>query len=509
MQLRASRVPCVLALLLGVLCIAAPANADSIGKVRFVKEADTGFEPQVRAPSPAQADWMRTHYWRQKTYAPYFDSRTSWYPNAWTYKDAYAIYAHGNGEVNADQHPNWVLKDAAGNRLYIPFGCQGGTCPQFAGDIGNPEFRAQWIAKAQGTLAAGAYRGLFVDDVNMELAVSNGNGENVAPIDPRTGKAMTLTDWRRYMAEFMEQISAAVRAAHPGIEVVHNAIWFDGHSDPSIQRALLTADTQNLERGVNDDFHDGHGQFALSTFFDHIDWLHARGTGVVLDSYADTQDAAEYNLAAYFLVATERDGFRTNYRTTPGDWWSAYDLDLGKPRGARRTWNGLLRRDFERGYVLVNLPGGAPKTVNLPAGTTGPDGSARAKVTLPAASGRVVVTRGGAATGSGPAGSSARSIELQSVPNPRLGTSAEPRLARAALVRGRVRGAAAGKVAVSVERKARGHWRTVRHARVHLRKARFARLFRHLPKGTYRVRAQHRQSRGRMAHSSRRFQVRH
>ena len=48
------------------------------------------------------------------------------------------------------------------------------------------------------------------------------------PIDPRTGQAMTEADWRRYMAEFTEQI----RAALPGKEIVHNAIWFAGHDDP-------------------------------------------------------------------------------------------------------------------------------------------------------------------------------------------------------------------------------------------------------------------------------------
>lgn len=507
MQLRASRVPCVLALLLGVFLIAAPAHADSIGKVRFVKEADAGFDNETRAPSPERAEWMRTHFWRQKTYAPYFDSRTSWYANAWTYKDAYAIYAHGNDAVNADEHPDWVLKDANGNRLYIPFNCQGGTCPQLAGDIGNPEFRAQWIVNAKATLAAGNYRGLFVDDVNMELAVSDGNGDNVAPIDPRTGTTMTLASWRRYMAEFMEEISAQVRAARPGTEIVHNAIWFVGHDDPFVQRALLAADTQNLERGVNDaGLQGGDGQFALNTLLDHIDWLHAHGKGVVLDSYADNQDAAEYNLAAYFLVATDRDGFRTNYRSTPDDWWSAYDVDLGQPRGPRHMWNGVLRRDFDNGYALVNLPGAASKTIALPADATGPDGARRAKVTLPAASGRVVLTSDRAPAGQPSTGAS---IVVQPVPNPRIGAPSKPRLARAALVRGRVRGAAKGRVVVSVQRKVHSRWHTVRHARVHIRKARFARLFRHLSKGTYRVRAEHRQPRGRMAHSSRHFRVRH
>ena len=46
----------------------------------------------------------------------------------------------------------------------------------------------------------------------MELRISDGNGNLQWPVDPRTGKAMTEAAWRRYMAEFMEQI----RARAPG-----------------------------------------------------------------------------------------------------------------------------------------------------------------------------------------------------------------------------------------------------------------------------------------------------
>ena len=70
--------------------------------------------------------------WRMNVFSPYFDSRTGWYPNGWVYDDAYAIYA---GEELASQHPEWILKDAAGNKLYIPFACSGGSCTQYAGHL--------------------------------------------------------------------------------------------------------------------------------------------------------------------------------------------------------------------------------------------------------------------------------------------------------------------------------------------------------------------------------------
>ena len=35
---------------------------------------------------------MAEHLWRMRTYAPYSTSASSWFPNAWTYRDLYAIY---------------------------------------------------------------------------------------------------------------------------------------------------------------------------------------------------------------------------------------------------------------------------------------------------------------------------------------------------------------------------------------------------------------------------------
>ena len=473
------------------VAVAASAKA---GQVRFVKEADSGFESYVRAPSAAQAQWMREHFFRQKTYAPYFDSRTSWYPNAWSYRDLYAIYTDGRDGGVAGQHPDWILKDPQGRRLYIPYACEGGTCPQYAADIGSPAFRSWWIDQAKQTLAHG-YKGLFVDDVNLLFKVSDGQGNEVAPLDPRTGQPMTATNWRRYMAEFVEQITREVKATHPDMEIAHNPIWFAGHDDPYTKRALLAADYIDLERGVSDNFSRGGGTYGLETFFTHVDWLHRNGKAVIYDSYADTQDAAEYNLAAYFLTAEDRDGFRTNYRHTPDNWWAAYDVELGAPTGPRTTWNGLLRRDFQNGYVLVNQPQNPTQTITHPADAHAPDNTPRTTTTLPPASGRVILTK---TTGGRP------SLVLEALARPSRGGRSKT------LVRGRVNRARKGRVAVAVSRRVGGGWRAVRRSSVKLTAGnRYRRVFRGLKPGTYKVQGHYLQSSGRVqARTSRRLRIR-
>ena len=248
------------------------ARLDPAGVVHYAKPATSSFDRYSRRPSARRQAWMRAHYWRMRAYSPYFDSRTRWYGNAWFYRDAYALF---RGRRPAREHPEWILRDGRGRRLYIPFDCERGSCPQYAADIGNPAFRAHWIAGARASLARG-YTGVFIDDVNMELRVSYGTGRAVAPRDPRTGKPMTLGAWRRYMADFMAQI----RRALPGAEIVHNALWFARDDDPQVRRQLLAADLIEIERGFEDaGLTGGDGRYGFGTLLGFIDRRHADGAG--------------------------------------------------------------------------------------------------------------------------------------------------------------------------------------------------------------------------------------
>jgi hypothetical protein len=365
---------------------AADSSSTAVGNVRFVKTANSSFDTYTGNPTAAQQAWMRSHYWRMVTYSPYFDSRLSWFPNAWTYKDLYAIY---NPSTLATQHPEWILKDAQGNPLYIPFACSNGTCTQYAADFGNPDFRAYWINAAKAQLAPG-YKGLYIDDVNMMWRVGNGAGQFVDPLDPRTGAAMTLSDWRRYMAEFTEQIKAAL----PNYEIVHNALWFAGDSDQYVQRELKSADWVGLERGINDSgITGGAGQYGVETFMNQIDWIHSQGRHVWFDgvvSNGSTSDL-EYGLAGYFLTSDGQDAIgNTPSGGTPGDWFAGYDASLGDATGARYQWNGVWRRDFTGGVVLLNEPGASTKTLALGGSFRNTAGATVTSVTLGAGAGAIL-----------------------------------------------------------------------------------------------------------------------
>ena len=343
---------------------AGPADSQTgAGVARFMRTTDPSFDVYTTNPGLPTQEWLQRHFWKMLVYSPYFDSRLSWYPNGFVYIDAYAIYT---GSALALEHPDWILTDAGGNKLYIPWGCSKGACPQYAADISNPTFREYWISRAAQTLAKG-YKGLFVDDVNMNFTVSDGSGNFVSPIDRTTGSAMTWDAWRSYMATFAEQI----RSAFQGTEIVHNSVWFAGppgvrDQDPYIQRQIAAANFQFIEFGVNDGgLTGGTGIWSLDSLLGYIDRVHAANIGVILSGVATDPAGREYALANYFLISTGNDGLG-NTAQTPGNWWAGFEVDLGAPAGNRTGWNNLWRRDFSGGMVLVNPPQGANVTVTLP-----------------------------------------------------------------------------------------------------------------------------------------------
>ncbi|MEO8663728.1 MAG: putative glycoside hydrolase, partial [Bryobacteraceae bacterium] len=357
------------------LCAIAGSNNNNAGNVQFYLRTSSAFNTYTDHPSSSMQSWIYTHFWRLQSNSTYFDKKLSWMPNTWDYVDLYGI--HTDSDI-VKKHPEWILHDSDGNRLYIPFACSNGVCDSYAGDITNSEFRNYWISQVQSSLSAG-YKGIWLDDVNMEFRVSNGSGDQVAPWDNDTNATMTWDNWRMYVAQFVEQI----RSAFPTYEIVHNSIWYatpTRTADPYVIRQIKAADYINCERGVSDPgLTGGTGSWSLNAFLSYIDVVHSYGTNVLLDEYNFNGD---YGLAGYFLISNGNDSVG-NQDITPDNWWTGYETQLGPPAGDRYTWNGLLRRDFASGMVLLNPPKSATVTVTLPtAATKIDDGSLVTSVTL-------------------------------------------------------------------------------------------------------------------------------
>ena len=334
------------------------ANLDrtSPGMSRFVVRTDRSWDQYTAQADRSMQLWFETHVWRMMVYAPYWNSRLSWYPNAWVYINLYSIPVNS---TLVRQHPDWILRDSAGSPLYIPYECRGGSCPQYAADISNPEYRAAWIDKA-GKFKAMGYKGFWIDDVNLAFRVSDGRGEFRAPF--LKGHSMDVAEWQQNVTSFLQEI----RQAFPDTEILHNSIWFasgpSGTITPAVQQQIESCDYVNLERGVTDKgLKGGNGEWSLSVFLSFIDRIHSMGRGVVLDN---TGADFDYGLAGFYLISSGVDAVG-GHSLRPTDWPKSLSYDLGEPLGNRSTWKGLLVRRYRNGIAIVNPPGSGRRQITL------------------------------------------------------------------------------------------------------------------------------------------------
>ena len=358
----------------------------SPGVVRYVVRTDPSWDRYTQNASPDVQVWFRSKIWRMVVFSPDWDQKLSWYPNAWIYLNLYAIYATQNV---ANRHPEWILRDREGNNLYIPWGCHDNLCPQYAANVADASYRRHWIRIASEYERKG-YKGIWIDDVNLDYRVGNGTGKETPAVDRKTGDEMSAADWRRHIAEFTEQI----RSALPNLEIVHNAIWLTGgamsDADPCVHRELRSADYINIERGVTDSsLRGGNGGWSLRALLSFIDRVHELGPGVILNY---TGDKTEYFVATYFLISSGVDAIG-NQSLRPDRRWPGLDVALGDPSGRREDWKGgLIRRRFSRGVVLVNPPGSAPVRITLSAQFRRADGKrADERLTISPADGLILV----------------------------------------------------------------------------------------------------------------------
>jgi len=325
--------------------------------------------------SATQREWVKSHFWEMQGDPPWFNFLLSWVPPAVTYFDLWAIHT---GVALATEHPEWIMKDQNGNQLYLNYNCNGTACSQWAGDFSNPAF-VQYQINWLGTLLDYGYTGVWLDDVNLFIDTSNASGTIVLPIDFTTGQVMTLTAWKKHMADF----TVLTRQAFPNVQMIHNVQWYAGTrpagTDPYVQEEILAADYINLERGVNDaDLVAGDSEWGMNAKLAFVDVVHSLGRKVTIEEWGFDGDLG---LAGYFLISSGLDAF-SNTEVTPTNWDSGYDVVLGSPLGARYMWNGVIRRDFSDGLVLLNAFQGPTVTLPLPSTYTTTTGAEITSITL-------------------------------------------------------------------------------------------------------------------------------
>jgi len=267
-------------------------------------------------------------------------------------------WANDFPKVNA--HESWFWHNPQGQRVTST---QDGKLLM---NVSDPGFRAYWRDSLIAQVRDGDYDGIFLDSASPALL----QWEARAPEDPRllgtgvrtnTFPELGGTSWIAAWQEWIADLNSALAAK--GIPLI-----------PNVGALTTTWDNSDysLTEGV---FCEGFldPKFAMADWEAAIDQtlsLVSRNKIVILQNYigsAGNLSKRRYLLANYLLVK----GTRTYlaYFVSRLDWYPEWELDLGPAqktaaRASDLLWNGVYRRDFTKGVVLVN-PGTTPVSVSF------------------------------------------------------------------------------------------------------------------------------------------------
>jgi hypothetical protein len=263
------------------------------------------------------------------------------------------------GYTNANQnHPDWFLQDAGGNRLIFE------NYPSSrVMDVGNQAYQDAGIAHVVAMAKASGFDGVFLDDANASLrwVVAGGSAASVSyPTD---------ATWQAAVYSFFTRVAPQLHAAGLGVvaniggSTVTPGLWqkWNAPLDGAMEEAW-TDGGEGLGQQVPD----------WSTKLENIAWSESNGKYAILNSYNTTEAGNTYGLASMMLVAGCWSSYDTaNSRYQSETWYPEYDTaaQLGAPLGGFTVLpDGVYRRDFANGVVLVN-----PST--SPAGVVGLGGT--------------------------------------------------------------------------------------------------------------------------------------
>ncbi|HEY0388545.1 MAG TPA: putative glycoside hydrolase [Gaiellales bacterium] len=240
-----------------------------------------------------------------------------------------------------EQHPEWILHDAAGEEVHPP---EHPTWAMF--DITNTDYLQAWAEAAEQQLTSGGWAGAVLVDAG------NGPAWVSPPIDPATGEPMTISAHATYLGEAMAVVRAGLKTN--GLSVIAE----NGPFTIVRPAQIGSSDAVSVGRGFAD--LTGAAWTALYRYFEAA--LDRRvGAWVWDDEPRLTRAQRVFGLASYLLFS----GPDSAYGVATGSQSALYHLDPGIPTDVPITRDGAVVRAFESGAVAVN-PSAAPAVVQLP-----------------------------------------------------------------------------------------------------------------------------------------------
>jgi hypothetical protein len=241
-------------------------------------------------------------------------------------------------------HPDWFLRDASGNPLVFK-----DFPTSYVMDVGNRGYQDDGAARIGAEAKGDGFDGVFLDDANASLEWVIAGGPPACVTYPTTAR------WQAAVYSFLANVAPQLHQA--GLLVVANiggstitpGLWqrWNGPLDGAMEESFTNG-------GIGEDSIE-NGRFAAK--LTHARWSEANGKISLDHAVTGTRAGARYGLATMLLVAGSENLFSASTTYSHEVWWPEYATaeSLGRPIGPYRLLhNGVFRREFTNGVVLVN-----------------------------------------------------------------------------------------------------------------------------------------------------------
>jgi hypothetical protein len=278
----------------------------------------------------------------------------------------------------------WFLRNTSGRRF-----TSWSYSWLWAMDVGDPDYQARWASNVVSELVSEGWDGVFLDDANATMKYHYTPGSVAKYPSDAAYSAAT----RSALAAIAPKIRAAGKLAVPNF-----ASW--------VEYPATYNDWLRFVDGALDEMFLKWGKRAGEGYRPEAQWStqiaaakHATAQGkaymAFTQSAATDSAAARYGYASLLLATQGNASFALTPDYGTETWFPEYDYDLGRPlAGEERDPNGVHRRAFERGLVLVN-PTGATRTVDLGGRYSGSGLDSATSATMPPQTGLILQSPGG------------------------------------------------------------------------------------------------------------------
>ena len=240
----------------------------------------------------------------------------------------------------SQQHPDWFLLDQNGERIV--------TNKSVYMDPGNAEYRAFWLQRARELQERYQWDGFFIDNLEASLSKLGAKGVMIPKYPDDASYQAATEGFLKYLRDnYFEPRQLPVLANI--ISVRDRQVWL---------RYLQYLDGAMIEAFAVDWSRDYRSPSNWEDQMAAIETALSQGKNLILVAQAERPDfhRQQFALASYLLVANENAFFRyadaDGYREVA--LYDNYFFDLGQPLGPRYKVGSSWRRDFSKGYVLVD-----------------------------------------------------------------------------------------------------------------------------------------------------------